>query len=827
MTPEKALATYYAGQYMVSAKAQMLFDTEVGKGCDGNILPSPVALEPVFEPILVPKDIMALKDRPGWLFESPPKQQELLRYRVWLSPDQPFNWDCMELFVKQLSLVSNRVGLEITGNEEKITFTLLCHHSDIPLVKTAFSSKLKFCKLSITTKELIFHREPEIWKDITFYDYFPPPPYSHLLTRPDELHTTPYEALVTAIANIPRPAGGIYQVLFQPVSAANNWHRNVEIITDLEYRVKLVSNVGPSQYYAQQVPSGDIHQMAGEVETKAHNDKPFYAAAFRIAVVGAGDNRQDYLQSLRVFSGLFQHGGRPLNFITEAQYNSVLSPEQIWQMFLLGLTYRPGFIVNSDELTGLVHFPQASIAEQLEADIDEVETLMITTGGKLSQGTRIGKTKVAGQERIMCIPDKVRMRHTHLIGSMDMGKSNLLENMAMHDIVKGDGVAVIDPHGDMVKELLCLLPEEVIPRVIYFDLGDPNWIPMWNPMQKIPGQDIGRISDDLIGVLKSFVTGWGDRMEHLLRQSIFGLLHLGGSSLRDAYDILRHSHESQTIRNLVLEVVQNDVARQFWKEDIDKYKPDDLGPPKHKLSKLLLSDTAASLMLSQPRSSFNFRRMMDDGMIFLADLSSNLGTEVKQVIGGFIVAVMYISALSRSDLAKEERRPFHIYLDEAYQFVTAKLEEIIVETRKFGVSLTLAHQYLQQFDTNKINALGTVGTTIVFNVDSNDAGHLARHFKKKAEVNDFINLEQGDAIVRCGNEIVKIKTLRPPKIPEKNFKDRIIAESRQKYYLPASQVRQMVKQRTERANKPFEPLAPVIDSHKKTFLSEELDYDEL
>ena len=827
MTPEKALATYYAGQYMVSAKAQVLFDVEVGKGCDGNILQNPVALEPVFKPIIVPEDIMALRDRPGWTFESPPKPKELVRYQVWLSRDQPFNWDCMELFIKQLSLVSNRVGLEITGNQERIAFTLLCYRSDIPLVRTAFSSKLKSCRLSVATERLIFDAEPEVWKDISFYDFFPTPPYSHLLTRPDELHTTPYEALVTAIANIPPPAAGIYQVLFQPVSAANNWHRNVEILTDLEYRLKLVSNVGPTQHYAQQVPSGDIHQMAGEVETKAHNDKPFYTAAFRVAVVGAGDNRQGYLQSLRVFSGLFQHGGRPLNFITQLQYNSLLSPEQIWQMFLLGLTYRPGFLVNSDELTGLVHFPEVSIAEQLEADIDEVEALMITTGGKLSEGTPIGKTNVAGQERIICIPDRLRMRQIHLIGSMGTGKSELIKNMAMHDIMKGYGVAVIDPHGDMVKELLCLLPEEVISRVIHFDPGNPNWIPMWNPMQKIPDQDIGRITDDLIGVLKSFVTGWGDRMEHLLRHAIFGLLHLSGSTLRDVYDILRHSDESETIRKLVLEVVQTDVARQFWKEDINKYKPDELGPPKHKLSKLLLSDTAASLMLSQPRSSFNFRRIMDDGMIFLADLSSNLGTEIKQVIGGFIVAIMYISALSRSDIPKEKRRPFHIYLDETPKFVTDTLEEIIAETRKFGVSLTLAHQFMRQFDTKKVDALGTVGTTIVFKVDSNDASHLGKDFKKKVGVNDFIDLEQGDAIVRCGTEIVKIKTLEPLKVPEKNFKDRIIAESRKKYYMPASQVRRMVKQRRERANKPFAPLAPVIDNRKKTFLSGELDYDEL
>jgi len=826
MTPEKALATYYTGPYMVAAQARMLFDAEVGKGCDGTVLPGPVALEPVFRPITESRDIIALKDRPAWTFETPPKLQELVRLRVWLSPDQPFEWDCLEIFVKQLSGVSNRVGLEIAGNHEKFTITMLCHRSDIPLVTTAFLSKLKFCKLSVATEELVFYAGQELWEDICFYDYFPPQPYSHLLTRPDELHTTPYEALITAIANIPPPAMGIYQVLFQPVSSANNWHKNVETLTDLEFKVKLVRSLGPSQHYEQQVPSGAIQQMAGEVDTKAHNDKPFYSAAFRIAVVGADYNGQDYLKSLSTFSSLFQHGGRPLNLIAQDQYNSVFSPEQIRQMFMLGLTYRPGFLVNSAELTGLVHFPQASIAEHLDTEIDKVETLMVTTGNKLSEGTPIGTTNVAGQEHIICIPEKIRKRHIHLIGSPDMGKSTLMINMIMDDIIKGHGVAVIDPHGDLAKEVLCLIPEEAVSRVMFFEPGNPDWIPLWNPMQDIKGQDKCRIADDLIGVLKSFVTGWGDRMEHILRQSILGLLHLPHSSLRDVYDILSHSDESKKMRQLVLETVQNDICRQFWRDEIGKYKPDELGPPKNKLSKLLLSSTGGSLMLSQPENRFNFRHMMDDGMIFIADLSSNLGTEIKQIVGGFILALTSITAVSRSDIPIKKRRPFNAYFDEVHLFVTDKIESILAEARKFNVRLTLAHQHEHQLDAVKINALGTVGTTVVFKVDSGDAAHLGKGFIKKVEVKDFVELEQGDAIVRCGTEIVKIKTLGPKDIPEKNFKDQIIAESRRKYYMPASQVRKIIEQRSKRGNKPHEPLVPVIETHKKTNLSQGFNHGE-
>ena len=217
---------------------------------------------------------------------------------------------------------------------------------------------------------------------------------------------------------------------------------------------------------------------------------------------------------------------------------------------------------------------------------------------------------------------------------------------------------------------------------------------------------------------------------------------------------------------------------------------------------------------------------MDDGMIFLANLSSNLGAEVRGIIGGFILATMHMTALSRSDIPREKRRPFHIYLDEAYLFMTDSLEEIIAETRKYGVSLTLAHQYLRQFDIKKVDALGSVGTTIVFNVDTRDAKYLGKDFQEKASDKDFVDLGIGDAIVRCGVEVVKIKTLGPLNPPEKNFRDQIIAESRRKYCKPALEVQRLIQQRGDRANQPFSPLVSVSTEPGDGRSYEELTYRE-
>ncbi|MCK4752305.1 MAG: hypothetical protein KAS75_02585 [Planctomycetes bacterium] len=816
-TPEEALIAR-AGPYMLGARAKAVLASEIGKGCDAMILPQPMALEPPFGPITVPRDIEIDSKLPEIVYEGTPALEDLVRLQVWISPEQEFNWGRCEMFLKQLLTVSHRVGLEIVGNQKGILIKLLCHRQDIPVVTTSFDGKIEQCRLSLLQDDILSDVSLLVWADIKFRDYFPSPPYFHLLTQPEELHNSSYESLVSALAKIPFPSLGICQVLFQPVSPDHNWHRNIEILMDFEYVIKLMSNIGVVQKYAQQAPSGDLRNMAGQIETKAHNDKPFFSTALRIGVLG-GDDSEVYLRSLAVFSNLFQHGGRSLRYITEADYAKILSPSQIRQMFLLGLTYRPGFLLNSCELASLVHVPPLSIFDQSDIEFDKLEPLALLNY-KLSEGTPVGTCNIAGRKHTVCIPDDIRLCHTHLIGKPRQGKSTLEEHMIMDDIKKGHGVAVLDPHGDMVDRILSLLPEEAIPRVVYFEPGNFDWVPLWNPLERIPGQDIGRMADDLIGVLKSVVEGWGDRMENILRHSFFGLLHLSGGSFLDVCDVLRYgSKESEEISKLILKVIQNELARQYWKYDLKEYRADEFGPPRNKLSKLLVSGTI-SLMLSQPHSAFNFRRIMDDGMIFLANLSSNIGTEVKKILGGFMVAIIHMTALGRSEIARERRRPFHMYLDEGYLFVTDSLEDIITDTPKYGVSLTIAHQYMRQFKTpQKMDALGSVGTKIVFNVDARDGKYLCKDFQKKVRVEDFIELGVGDAIVCCGTEITKIKTLKPLEIPEKNFREQIIAHSRAKYCKPAAEVREIIKHRHKRSDQEFSPLASQLDETKegKTF----------
>ena len=170
-------------------------------------------------------------------------------------------------------------------------------------------------------------------------------------------------------------------------------------------------------------------------------------------------------------------------------------------------------------------------------------------------------------------------------------------------------MAYIDPHGDSVKRLLQFIPKNRVESTIYLDFGDPDWVPLWNPLQRVPLQSIGRTADALVAAIKSVVkkTAWGDRLEHILRNGFAGLLHLEGSTFLDLITLFENSksknrEEKNRLKKRILTAVDNQVLRMFWERDYEQYRRDDFAPPLHKLSKLLSSDETVSLMLTQPEN---------------------------------------------------------------------------------------------------------------------------------------------------------------------------------------------------------------------------------
>ena len=332
-----------AHPYMVAAQARNIIRKEICKGCTPEISFFPVSLEPNFFPLWAIKSQLCEGDQPDYVRETPIDHIDRRRFQIWISPDHKFDWNVSELFIKHLQILKYRAVFEVTGNDKNISISFLVHQEDLPVITAAFQGEYDLCELTLMTGDPLSDLNTNKENDIKFKDYFPLPPYSHLLTRPQEFQISPLKSFITVLSGIEAPAMGLYQAVFQPVPPENNWYRNVQILLDFEYNIKLQDGFHTPQRYAQQSPSGDLKQMAWEVENKAHNDKPLYFTAFRLAVISAGNQAGVLLDALSTHAALYQHGGRPLSYLTEKDYARILSRKYFPDMFASGLTYRPGF----------------------------------------------------------------------------------------------------------------------------------------------------------------------------------------------------------------------------------------------------------------------------------------------------------------------------------------------------------------------------------------------------------------------------------------------------------------------------------------------------
>ena len=391
-------------------------------------------------------------------------------------------------------------------------------------------------------------------------------------------------------------------------------------------------------------------------------------------------------------------------------------------------------------------------------------------------GFRYGKS----DQQPVCIPLDLRLRHTHVIGRTETGKSTLIEHMALHDIQGGHGVAVLDPHGSLVERLLSLIPRGHIDRVVYLKPGDPGWVPIWNPLlsKNTPGQ--GQVIDALA---RSFSAGsFGHRSEHVLRQTLPVVLQLPNGNLLDVLNLIRRgpSRNAGVLRR-ALKSLDDPITRRFWQQEFRKYTPHELKCSVRLLQRLFDSEPC-SRMLSQRDTSFNLQDIMDSGKIMLVDLSS-IDPEASGIIGGLMLALLHLAAVGRRSNKDSSLRPFDVYCDDAHRVVSDPLDDLIAESRRFEVSLTLAHQDMSQFIAHEA-ALSSAGSTIILNVASNDAQLLRKNLQGKVEVGDLVALDVGWAIARIGVEVVWFRTSPPLEIPSDNCRDLIVQQSHERYYRP-------------------------------------------
>lgn len=348
------------------------------------------------------------------------------------------------------------------------------------------------------------------------------------------------------------------------------------------------------------------------------------------------------------------------------------------------------------------------------------------------------------------IKQRDRLSHVYVVGQTGVGKSTLLRTLARQDIEAGRGFALIDPHGDLVERVNAGIAPLARGRVVYLNATDPQQPFGYNPLRRVRADRIPVAASGLLETLrKLWPNAWGVRMEHVLRNSLYALLEREGSILPD---ILRLYVDDAFRKNVVVRI-HNPIVRDFWRREFDNYHPrqqaEATAPIQNKLG-ALLADPMLYRVLVAPKIDLHLRHLMDEGGMLLVNLSrGHIGEDSALMLGSLLVSTIGLAAFSRADMKEDERRPFFLYVDEFHNFTTLSFATMMSELRKYGLGLTLVHQYLHQLEPDILHAvLGNAATVISFRVGAEDAPVLAREFQPKFDTEDLINLPNRSMYLR-------------------------------------------------------------------------------
>lgn len=427
------------------------------------------------------------------------------------------------------------------------------------------------------------------------------------------------------------------------------------------------------------------------------------------------------------------------------------------------------FILNSEELTSIFHFPLST------TETPNINWLTAKSSAAPvnipEQGLILGRNIYRGEEKIIRLKNSDRRRHVYMIGKTGTGKSNLITQMAIQDIVNGDGTCVIDPHGDLIESILQHVPKERAEDVIYFDPGDlerPMGLNLLEYDPDYPEQKTFFINEmiNIMDKLYDLRQTGGPMFEQYMRNALLLIMEHpeSGATLMEISKVLANPD----FRKFKLDHCANQVVNDFWTKEAEKAGGEvalsNVTPYiTSKLNQFIANDIMRPI-IGQQKSAFNFREIMDEQKILLINLSKGrIGDLNASLLGLVLVGKILAAALSRTDIEEKERKDFYLYIDEFQNFITESINTILAEARKYRLCLTIANQYIGQLvknqDTSVRDAVfGTVGTLISFKVGVEDAEFLEKEFAPVFNLHDLVNVEKFNAYIKL---LVDNQSLRP------------------------------------------------------------------
>ncbi|OGD31891.1 hypothetical protein A3C91_00450 [Candidatus Azambacteria bacterium RIFCSPHIGHO2_02_FULL_52_12] len=398
-------------------------------------------------------------------------------------------------------------------------------------------------------------------------------------------------------------------------------------------------------------------------------------------------------------------------------------------------------------------------------------------------------TNFRNSSRVFGIKTADRRNHMYVVGKTGTGKTTLLRNMMISDIMAGNGVAVVDPHGEFAESILDYVPENRIDDVVYFNPADLDFPIAFNAVEKVEANERHLVSSGLISIFKKiWADSWGPRLEYVLRNAILALLEQPDSTLLGVMRIL----SDKEYRKKVVNNLTDPVVKQFWIEEFGKYSSkfevEAVAPIQNKVGQFLTNPMIRNIV-GQVKSSMRMRDIMDSKKILIMNLSKGrIGEDSSALMGAMLITKIQQAAMSRIDIAEEDgREDFYLYVDEFQNFATESFAGILSEARKYHLDLILAHQYITQLDETVRDAvLGNAGTLITFRIGADDAEFFEKEFAPEIMALDLVNLPNRKIYLKLMIDGVTSKafsadTMPPIPKPAQSFKEEIIKRCRERY----------------------------------------------
>ncbi|MFZ2975592.1 MAG: CxxC-x17-CxxC domain-containing protein [Candidatus Moraniibacteriota bacterium] len=414
------------------------------------------------------------------------------------------------------------------------------------------------------------------------------------------------------------------------------------------------------------------------------------------------------------------------------------------------------------------------------------------------------KTNFRNQERSFGIKTDDRRRHMYVIGKTGMGKSNMLENMAIQDIRSGHGMCYVDPHGEGAEKMLRAVPANRINDVVYFNPADKEFPIAFNILESVEEDKKHLVASGMMGVFKKIWPDvWSPRMEYILNNTILALLDYPGSTMLGVNRMMSDSN----YRKRVYLKIKDPVVKSFWLNEFDKwedkFRKEAVAAIQNKVGQFLSSFVIRHIV-GQPKSSIDMRDIMDNQKILIVNLSKGrIGEDAMRLLGGMIVTKIQLAAMGRVEIPEAERKDFYLYVDEFQNFATESFANILSEARKYRLALILAHQYVNQliFDGNttvRDAIFGNVGTIVSFRVGAEDAEVLEKEFDPVFLMNDIVNLSKYQMYLKLmidgiAGDAFSATSLPPISLTDtENNEEKVIAVSRERYGKSRAEVEEKI-----------------------------------